>query len=169
MKVANSGLSNTWLTVTDGSGSLPAQTADDVMVTFDASGLVSGYYTCQLIVRDPFNNQVQVPVGLLVPFPVGDGDAGNFQRMFSRCMPNPFSDQTCVQYYLQEPGNVLCTIKSLDGRQVKVLNSSQQSPGPGNLIWDGTDQQGNLLPSGLYIGQLESGRIRESFKVIILR
>ncbi len=169
MKVENNGISNTWLSVPDGSGSLPAQSTDSVVVNFDATGLVSGYYTCQLIVRDPFNNQVRVPVGLLVPFPVGEGDVGHVQKMFSRCVPNPFSDHTSVQYYLQEPGKVLCKIRTSDGRHVKTLQVAQPFSGKGDLMWDGTDQRGKMLPSGLYIGQLESGGIRESFKIIILR
>ena len=66
--------------------------------------------------------------------------------------PNPFNPQTTIEYDLSEQSRVTVEILNLMGQRIRLLtNSQQQGPGFMQVIWDGCDDQGKLLGSGIYI------------------
>lgn len=67
--------------------------------------------------------------------------------------PNPFNPVTTIRYDLPEASNVNLTIYDMMGREVRRWNL-QDSPGYKQVVWDGQDNSGRLVPTGIYIYRL---------------
>lgn len=83
--------------------------------------------------------------------------------------PNPFNMGTVVRYDVPVDCYVKITVYDILGRPVKVLHAGVQRSGEYLVRWDGTDENGEPLPSGLYICQLVAKDIRRSIKMVLLR
>ena len=68
--------------------------------------------------------------------------------------PNPFNPSTTISYSLPEAGQVKLEIFNLRGQLVQVLTDSQESAGEHRKVWNGTDQSGNAVASGVYFYRL---------------
>ena len=82
--------------------------------------------------------------------------------------PNPFNPQTSISYALPEGVNVRVTIHNILGQRVRALVDSYQEPGFKNIVWDGADDYGRQVSSGLYFYRLEAGEfvaIRKMMKL----
>ncbi len=170
MKIKNYGLANTWVSLTNPSGSLMNNQTDTVTADFNAAGLIPGIYQCNLIVRDAFNNKVVVPVTMHVTFPVqvDDKKITNATRLFGNS-PNPFSGKTQIRYDLASSQQVTLEIYSLQGLLVRVWEQGEIQSGSHLLEWDGKDQQGNQLPAGIYTCRMKAGDFQESQKMVLIR
>ncbi|MFO7652120.1 MAG: M14 family zinc carboxypeptidase [bacterium] len=73
--------------------------------------------------------------------------------------PSPFSTRAAVSYALARPGPVRLSVHAGDGRQVRLLANGVQGPGRYLTRWDGRDQAGRLVPSGVYLFRLEADRV----------
>jgi hypothetical protein len=71
--------------------------------------------------------------------------------------PNPFNPQTTIQYWLPAPGQVGLGIYDMLGQRVRVLVEQPSSPGVYRVEWDGRDDQGMDLASGIYLFRLQVG------------
>ncbi|MDH5684807.1 MAG: T9SS type A sorting domain-containing protein, partial [candidate division WOR-3 bacterium] len=80
--------------------------------------------------------------------------------------PNPFKTQTTIR--LNRPTDKTLTVKIYrpSGELVKTLTHNQKQS---NIYWDGKDEQGKLLPSGIYTCHLETEGMRIIEKVILTR
>jgi len=72
--------------------------------------------------------------------------------------PNPFTSNTWIGYYLKQRSNVRIRIYSVQGQLMKVFKQDDQPAGFHQIRWDATDQNGAILPSGIYIYQLSFDR-----------
>jgi hypothetical protein len=69
--------------------------------------------------------------------------------------PNPFRFGTYISYEMKEKGRLNISVYSLAGLKVKTLVSSPVNPGDkGSFYWDGSDQNGQALPAGIYLIRL---------------
>lgn len=77
--------------------------------------------------------------------------------------PNPFNPLTRLRYHLPSQGNVSIKLYNLLGEEVKTLVSTTSVPGVFEVSWDGKNDQGVNVASGLYIARLEftSGKGRQ--------
>ncbi|MCD4730908.1 MAG: choice-of-anchor D domain-containing protein [Bacteroidales bacterium] len=82
--------------------------------------------------------------------------------------PNPFSHQTTLSYYLIDEGMVSCQIFNLHGKQVKNLIPLQfQKSGKNEIIWDGTNDAGQKVKSGIYLISFQIGTKIYQDKILI--
>jgi len=70
--------------------------------------------------------------------------------------PNPFNPQTEIRYTLPQPDQVTLTIYDLKGRVVKQLVDQYQTANQYSVVWDGRDDSGAELSSGVYFYHLET-------------
>ena len=70
------------------------------------------------------------------------------------CVPNPFNPSTVVAFDLAQPGTVSLVVYGLDGRRVRVLAEGAFAAGRHERLWDGRDQGGRRLGSGVYFVRL---------------
>jgi hypothetical protein len=82
--------------------------------------------------------------------------------------PNPFSYGTYISYELQQNGRLNISVYSLSGMKVRTLENHQASKGDkGKFYWDGSDQDGNKLPAGVYLIRMTmDGKVVETVKVV---
>jgi hypothetical protein len=69
--------------------------------------------------------------------------------------PNPFNPSTTITYKLSKPAQVQLVIYDITGREVRTLVSQQQPEGQYAVKWNAVDDEGAVLPSGMYIARLK--------------
>jgi hypothetical protein len=82
--------------------------------------------------------------------------------------PNPFSYGTYIGYELQTSGRLNISVYSLTGMKVRTLENHAASKGDtGKFYWDGSDQEGNKLPAGVYLIRMTmDGKEVETVKAV---
>jgi flagellar hook assembly protein FlgD len=68
--------------------------------------------------------------------------------------PNPFREQTTLEYVLPDPASVRLAVYDVLGRQVRVLIDGKQKAGRHTVQWDGHDESGKKMASGVYLARL---------------
>jgi len=87
----------------------------------------------------------------------------------SQNYPNPFNPTTTIKYELQTEGIAAITIFNSLGQEVKVLFNGKQQAGEHSIIWDGKNEQGQRVASGVYFYQLKINNYTSSKKMVLLR
>lgn len=72
--------------------------------------------------------------------------------------PNPFSNETVITYKLNEQANVKVTIYDILGREVKKYTVGQQNVGIHGILWDGKNNFGEEVTTGIYFYKLQTGK-----------
>ncbi len=83
--------------------------------------------------------------------------------------PNPFNAQTQIEYGLPEDCNVKLVIYNILGEKVRVLIDEFQSAGIRNIFWDGKNDQGEKVASGIYLYQIQTGTFSKTAKLNFLK
>ncbi len=84
--------------------------------------------------------------------------------------PNPFSPSTTVRYYLPEESKVTLSVYDLSGELISRLISGETKPrGFHTMEWDGKDEDGRRVASGVYFYRLTAGSFTEAKRMILLR
>jgi hypothetical protein len=83
--------------------------------------------------------------------------------------PNPFNPATSVLYSLRKGGQVSVRIFSLEGRLVKTLVEGPATAGNHEVLWDGRDNAGAPVRSGMYFVKTTSGSESAVFKISLLK
>jgi len=83
--------------------------------------------------------------------------------------PNPFNPTTLISFRLREESRVAIEVLDASGRSVRRLFSNPLPAGTHQMQWDGLDDQGHPLPSGLYLLRLEAEGWIRSHKLMLLK
>ena len=83
--------------------------------------------------------------------------------------PNPFNPSTVIGYDLHESAVVRLTVHDTMGRVVRVLEDCMQNAGHHDVTWDGANNNGQYVASGVYIYRLEAGGKNEARKMMLVR
>ncbi len=83
--------------------------------------------------------------------------------------PNPFNPQTTIGFRLADERRVRVQIYNLTGQLVKTLLDETLSARRHEVVWDGTDEFGMQVPSGVYLYILEAGDNRISKRMILAK
>ncbi|MEW6412732.1 MAG: M20/M25/M40 family metallo-hydrolase [Candidatus Zixiibacteriota bacterium] len=83
--------------------------------------------------------------------------------------PNPFNPNTIIEYQLPRAGKVNLTVFNLLGQKVRTLVDEQQSAGTQKVNWDGANDAGHKVATGLYLYRLQVGDHAESRKMLLLK
>ncbi len=84
-------------------------------------------------------------------------------------IPNPFNSRTVITWLQLEPGVTLLDVFALTGQRVAVLHTGPQRAGLHRLGWDGRDDQGRPLASGVYVYRLVTAEGAMTRKLTLLR
>lgn len=95
------------------------------------------------------------------------GAAGDLRLSPSR--PNPFNPRTVIAFSLERPGRVRATIHDTRGARVATLIDGERGAGSHELAWEGRDDAGGTLPSGVYVLRLEAGGEVRTEKLALLK
>lgn len=97
----------------------------------------------------------------------GDGQPGAL--VLRPCHPNPFNPRTTLRFTLSAAGPARLSIHDVQGRHLRLLMDGDLPAGEHALNWDGLDDAGKALPSGVYFSRLEAGGEQRSGKLVLSR
>jgi|GEM_PF-2163652 len=83
--------------------------------------------------------------------------------------PNPFNPTTIVSFEIPSTQHVTLDIFNILGQKVKTLVDEDMSAGRYSLIWDGKNNAGRYISSGIYFSRLSSGDNTEIKKMLLLK
>ncbi len=83
--------------------------------------------------------------------------------------PNPFNPSTTIPYAVPEASFVQLTIYSPLGQEVRTLIRDFHEPGFHRVIWDGRDNLGRSVGSGLYLYRFKVGKFVDVKKALLLK
>ena len=166
--------------VTTGGGTLSAITA-----TTDANGRASTRLTLGsdagantvLATVEGLESVIFTAVGEESPFAsLFDAFLGGGKRValpdspqLAQNAPNPFNSQTILSYFLPAPGPAHLAVFTLTGQRVAVLHQGPQQAGYHRLRWNGRDDDGRPVASGMYLYRLVTDEAILTRKLMLLR
>jgi len=84
--------------------------------------------------------------------------------------PNPFNPRTTLRFALPaDAARVRLDVYDVQGRRVRILHDGALAAGEHTVVWNGMDDRGRDLPSGVYVCRLTDGRHRASMRTTLLR
>lgn len=133
----------------------------DITTTHDAVGNVICGQTSSLS-----------PFAIVAPGPTGIGGAPGRPDRFALlgARPNPFNPSTRIRFAVPDAGaRVTIAIHDTAGRRVRTLSSRRWPSGRHTLTWNGRDDAGRGVASGVYHVRMESGAFAASQKIVLLK
>ena len=83
--------------------------------------------------------------------------------------PNPFNPSTTLRFTLPEPAAVRVDVCDLRGHRVRRLHEGELPAGAVALVWNGRDDAGAELPSGVYVARVEAAGLVRSVKMVLAK
>jgi hypothetical protein len=83
--------------------------------------------------------------------------------------PNPFNPQTEIRFELAKAGQARLTIYDVTGRRVKTMHNGHLDSGPHSLVWQGRDDGGRAVASGVYYLRMDTAEGVQHRKMMLLK
>ena len=83
--------------------------------------------------------------------------------------PNPFNPETTIAFSTKENGPVSIDIYNIKGQKVKALVSENMQAGPHTVVWNGTNDNGKSVSSGVFFYRMKSGKYSSTKKMILMK
>jgi PKD repeat protein len=140
------GLLTSWAWDFDNDGTVDATDRNPVY-----SYSLPGTYTVKLSVSDGQNSDTEIKVDYITVVENTGINNVTSKQPELRIYPNPFYNNTQITYYLKNSGRTELIICNMSGQKIRTLTNTNQSAGEHSFIWDGTDDSGKQLNSGIYL------------------
>ena len=177
-----------WISLNTSSGTLVSGASEEIEIYFDTNGLEEGIYYCDIVISNESRHTVIVPVTLNVTSSEADTyTVPDVIELFAN-YPNPFnpagtgrSSGTTISFNLTAedvglrsttPGqaeNAKLEIYNLKGQKIKTLVDDKLAAGYHSVVWDGKDDTGKPVASGIYMYKLQSGKLSLTKKMTLIR
>ncbi len=115
------------------------------------------------IINDPADN-----VGRLAGTAVNKSETPAVTRILPNA-PNPFNPQTEIRFELAKAGQARLTIYDVTGRRVKTMHDGHLDSGPHSLVWQGRDDGGRTVASGVYYLRMDTVESVQHRKMMLLK
>jgi len=149
-----------WCKIEQDNGIIEPGGSHGLSIELDTSGMPVGEYFAYMIIRTNYNQSVAIPVNLEVTEP-GDENPVPPLAVLKGNYPNPFgikttrNGDTVIEYHLNESGRVKVAVYNLKGQLLRILFNDNQDEGNYTLLWDGSNEAGSSVATGVYFYQLE--------------
>ncbi len=121
------------------------------------------YHICAV-----YDMGVSEPSNSFVYNPVSNDDPGlDLSFNLAQNYPNPFNPVTQINFSIPHSEHVELGIYNLKGQKVKTLINDQVEAGSHSVIWQGTDDNGTKVSSGIYFYRLKSSKNMQIKKMIL--
>ncbi len=100
---------------------------------------------------------------------IGRLDAVPEDFSLAQNVPNPFNPATTISYEVPESGSVKLVVYNLLGQQVRTLVNDNIEAGFHTIVWDGADEFGRQVASGIYIYRMNSGDFKATKRMMFLK
>ena len=132
---------------------------------FDLDGSGSVDYADFFLLADYFADPARGKLLALAGEMIGLSDGPQLQQN----APNPFNSETVISWFLLRPGPARMEVFTLTGQRVAVLHQGQKKAGVHRVHWDGRDDDGRSLASGVYLYRLITNESLQTRKLTLLR
>ncbi len=102
-------------------------------------------------------------IASLSPHPLTKSNFFLFQNY-----PNPFNSETMFQFALPQTEQARLVVYNMVGQIVKTLLDKQFPPGKYKIAWDGRDDAGNSVSSGVYFYRVETAAFQQTRKMLLI-
>ena len=132
---------------------LPEKNVDRTFAEQMAANVSTGIELATPIILDVKDDSRSLPAGFTL----------------SQNYPNPFNNSTRISFELERSGDISLHIYDTSGRLVKTLAKDKYAAGVHDLHWNGTDNSGLEVPSGMYFYKLQAGQETVAKKLLLIR
>lgn len=87
----------------------------------------------------------------------------------SQNYPNPFNPHTVIEYALPKESKVKIVVYNILGQKVRVLKDEIEKEGYKRVIWDGRDDSGSEVASGIYFYRIVAGDFVKAKKMMMVK
>jgi hypothetical protein len=166
-----------WLTINSLPTQLGAGDAGYLVFEVNAEDLKLGQYKGKLVLSAEDSTGFITPMGIPVILSVDtltgieDPELAQLPAQFRlyQNYPNPFNQSTRIGYTLKISGPVSLKVFNLLGEEVATLVNAIQSAGSYQVTWDGRNNRGEAVASGIYFYQLSLGNATQTRKLTLLK
>jgi hypothetical protein len=137
---------------------------EDVTINFTAPG----HQPATLNVTLTYGTTTCMDVELMVDQTTGTDRTPSKTELFAN-HPNPFNPSTTFRYALAGAGPVRLAIYDAAGKHVRSLVNASEDAGEHAVTFDGRDDRGAALASGVYFYRLEAGSVTQTRKMVLLK
>jgi plastocyanin len=163
-------------TTTSGSGPLDPESGDlwDAPLTTQSPQYIRrfntpGFYEYYCKVHGASMSGTITVNGITGIFEDLDGASVTPRTALFQNVPNPFNASTLVGFSNRTAGHVELAIYNILGRRVRTLADGEYEPGARLIEWDGADENGQDVPSGVYFYRMSTREGSETRKLVLLR
>jgi hypothetical protein len=97
------------------------------------------------------------------------GDILPYQFELSQNYPNPFNPMTTIEYSLPERAQVTIEIFNVLGQRVRTLVNDTKSSGSYRIEWNGSDDAGRPVSTGVYLYRFQAGDVVQTKKMLLIK
>ncbi len=134
-------------------------------------------YTITYTAQDVSGNSNSASSTVTVPHDKGQGKAKGRAKValtpdtysLQQNHPNPFNPETMIEYALPAETHIRLVVYNQMGQIVRTLVDGHRSEGSYAIVWDGTDDSGEDLASGIYLYRIEADGFVQTRKMTLMR
>ncbi len=109
-------------------------------------------------------------VGYEAPVGIGDGEIGQLRLSLEQNVPNPFNPVTTIAYNVPaDVSEIELEVYNVNGRRVRTLVEGTADPGRHTVVWNGRNDDGEPIASGIYFVRLTAESRSSTRKVVLLK
>jgi hypothetical protein len=119
-------------------------------------------------------NDAEMPL-LLIPVHLQGGTANDdsglipFVTSLDKNYPNPFNPETTIRFSTKEAGKVKLSVYNLKGQLIRNLVNNTLTSGSHHVVWNGKDENGNNVASGIYLYRMETSNFTSTQKMMLMK
>jgi flagellar hook assembly protein FlgD len=83
--------------------------------------------------------------------------------------PNPFNPSTTIRFAIPKTGMTRLIVYDILGREVRTLMNSDLNAGYHQIVWNGRNNSGSQVASGMYLYRIEAGSFISIKKMMLLK
>ena len=149
---------------------------DELLTPMPLAGLTltdmvtdSGEYTYKVLAVYELGDSV--PIEAIVTIDVSDKDITGLPLIteLKGNYPNPFNPETTIKFDLAVASNLQIDIFNIRGQKVKTLVNKEYAAGYHSVVWNGTDDNGNTVGSGIYFYQMSTSEYSAIKRMIMMK
>ncbi|MDD4309825.1 MAG: FlgD immunoglobulin-like domain containing protein, partial [Candidatus Cloacimonetes bacterium] len=148
---------------------IPASSTQIFSLSYTAGATVNSF-TAQLLItsNDPNNASLEIPVVVQSGSSTEDPVTPVITAL-ERNFPNPFNPETTIRYSVKESGMVKLSIYNLKGQLIRSLVNETKTSGNHRVIWNGVDDRGQSVASGIYFYRMDATNFSSTQKMMLMK
>ena len=168
-----------WISLPIPQGSVSGENFREIPIVISSEDLAVGNYNSVLEITSDNGDYIEVPVNLTVNPTSVDDENVNGEFILHQNFPNPFRNSTTISFEFSNEQNrqneqSIISIYNIKGQKIRTLESinrvdAKATESLSQIIWDGKDNFGKKVNSGIYFYKLSSGKFNSIKKMILMK